>query len=245
MGGVGDDVSGWQVPDCCHQWQPATDADEEPPSIVADDAVLFALAVGTFRTQHLRDEVADSVDIGVDRAGLGVQQSQPLFDKLHIRLPLQEHRDGLGLLGVAVIDAARGGLRVDAPLAPRRIPNRVLRFGSARIVLVHQVRVERRLERRGRRLLVAKHGLQLPLLHFRRRVVLVAENDPVGIVRGFFLLLLLGDLLGELVELGVVRGVLLDKLVLGLLVADLPRLFRPLNQVLVAGFLVEPLLEHL
>mmetsp|Transcript_36140 Transcript_36140/g.93246 ORF Transcript_36140/g.93246 Transcript_36140/m.93246 type:complete len:425 (+) Transcript_36140:1421-2695(+) len=203
-----DDLRCGQIPLRRQQRQAAAEADEEPPRVVAHHVVLHTLAVRADASHELVHEVAHPLDVGLDRRRALVQQAQPLLREVHLGLALQEERDGLRLLGVAVIHAAGRRLGVESPLPARRIPDRVHRLGAAVVVPVDQVGVEGRLEGRRRRLLVAEHGLQLALLHLGGGVVLVAEDDLVRIVGIFLLLLFLGLRLGQRVELGVVRGVL-------------------------------------
>mmetsp|Transcript_5513 Transcript_5513/g.16294 ORF Transcript_5513/g.16294 Transcript_5513/m.16294 type:complete len:341 (-) Transcript_5513:161-1183(-) len=241
----GDDVRRGQVPLRRQQWQAAPDPDEEPPGVVPHHVVLHALAVRAGATHELVHEVPHARDVRVDRRRAVVEHGQPLLGVLHLRLPLEEERDRLRLLRVGVVDAAGRRLRVKPPLPARGVPDRVLRLHAAVVVPVDEVGVEGGLEGGRRRLLVAEHGLQLALLHLGGGVVPVPEQDAVRIVGYLLLFLLLGLRLGHRLELAVVRGVLLHKLVLRLLVADAPRLRGPGLKVLVVGLLLEALLEHL
>mmetsp|Transcript_84430 Transcript_84430/g.202371 ORF Transcript_84430/g.202371 Transcript_84430/m.202371 type:complete len:246 (-) Transcript_84430:154-891(-) len=164
---------------------------------------------------------------------------------LDLGLPFQEEGNGLCLLGVAVVNPARRRLGIDAPFTSRGIPDGMLRFGATVIMPVDDIHVKLRLEGWRRRLLVAKHGLQLPLFHLRGRVVLVSEDDPIRVVCGLLLVLLLLLLLHQGIELGVVGGMFFHELLLLLLIANVPGFLCPGDQVLVAWLLLKAFLEHL
>jgi len=242
---VGDDLRRGEISRSREQRNSGTHTDEEPPRVIANHVVFFSLLLARLWAHELADEIPHAFDVSLDRARQFVQHRQPSINVLHVRLPLQKQGDGLCLLRVAVVHAARRGLRIQSPLPSRGIPDWILRLQAARVMPVDQVHVELWLEWRRRGLLVAQHGLELPLLQLRGRVILVSQDDAVWIIGHLILLLLLGLRLRQRVELRVVRGVLLHQLVLLLLVPDLARLFRPRDQVLVARLFVEAFLEHL